>query len=295
MQFASRRAALSCLLHSSRAHAAPRLHRRCPQFEQVTLPGVEGYFGVKATHVPTIAQLKPGVVELHDGTDVSKYFISGGYAFVHANSTADICVLEAAPLDQFDGAAVKSALTAASSAGAPRLHAAPAFPGCGVTRRLRLQRTPQTMLVPGDHVEGRVLTVGGEAQLFVASGGDHTHPSGSAGPCTSHKGRASCPLPRRRRRRLRERSQPRGSGAVHGPGLSSGEQGLRGSGGWPTHPGRAGRGGRGPPGPRGFWGRMSGVQLVTRGVTEGSRAAGSGWLRGCAAFLQSQGAAGPSA
>lgn len=74
------------------------------------LPGVEGYFGVKANHVPTIAQLKPGVVELHDGAEVSKYFVSGGFAFVHPNATADICVLEAATLDQFDSTAVKSAL-----------------------------------------------------------------------------------------------------------------------------------------------------------------------------------------
>jgi F0F1-type ATP synthase epsilon subunit len=40
---------------------------RRPQIDQVVLPGVEGYFGVKANHVPYIAQLKPGVVELHDG------------------------------------------------------------------------------------------------------------------------------------------------------------------------------------------------------------------------------------
>lgn len=81
------------------------------QLEQVLLPGVEGYFGVKANHVPIIAQLKPGVVELHEGTEVTKYFVSGGFAFVHPNSVTDICVLEAATLDQFDSTAVKTALT----------------------------------------------------------------------------------------------------------------------------------------------------------------------------------------
>lgn len=80
------------------------------QLEQVLLPGVEGYFGVKANHVPIIAQLKPGVVELHDGTEITKFFVSGGFAFVHPNSTTDICVLEAATLDQFDTTAVKTAL-----------------------------------------------------------------------------------------------------------------------------------------------------------------------------------------
>jgi hypothetical protein len=78
--------------------------------ELALLPGVEGYFGVKANHVPTIAQLQPGVVELHDGAEISKYFVSGGFAFVHPNSVTDICVLEAATLDQFDSTAVKQAL-----------------------------------------------------------------------------------------------------------------------------------------------------------------------------------------
>jgi F-type H+-transporting ATPase subunit delta len=86
--------------------------------EQVTLPGVEGYFGVKRNHVPTIAQLKAGVVELHDGAEAKKLFVSGGFAFVHPNSVTDVCVLEAAPLDQFDSAAVKLALQAAGNAAA---------------------------------------------------------------------------------------------------------------------------------------------------------------------------------
>jgi F-type H+-transporting ATPase subunit delta len=83
--------------------------------DTVVLPGVDGVFGLKANHVPTIAQLKPGVVELHSGTEVEKYFISGGFAFVHPNGVADICVLEAGTLDQFDPVAVKSALAAAQS------------------------------------------------------------------------------------------------------------------------------------------------------------------------------------
>ncbi|KAG2432240.1 hypothetical protein HXX76_009159 [Chlamydomonas incerta] len=82
----------------------------------VTLPGVDGYFGVKANHVPVIAQLRPGIVELSSGADTEKFFISGGFAFVHPNGVADICALEAGTLDQFDPAAVKSALAAANSA-----------------------------------------------------------------------------------------------------------------------------------------------------------------------------------
>jgi F-type H+-transporting ATPase subunit delta len=45
--------------------------------------------------------------------DVTKYFISGGFAFVHPNSVTDVCAVEAAALDTFDPAAVKQALQAA--------------------------------------------------------------------------------------------------------------------------------------------------------------------------------------
>lgn len=88
------------------------------KIDMVVLPGVEGCFGVKANHVPIIAQLKPGLVELHDGTEVQKFFVSGGFAFVHPNSVTDICAVEAAPLDQFDGAAVKQALQHAQAGAA---------------------------------------------------------------------------------------------------------------------------------------------------------------------------------
>jgi F-type H+-transporting ATPase subunit delta len=80
--------------------------------DTVVLPGIDGVFGVKANHVPTIAQLKPGLVELHTGADVIKYFISGGFAFVHPTGVTDICAVEAATLDQIDPAAVKAALQA---------------------------------------------------------------------------------------------------------------------------------------------------------------------------------------
>ncbi len=86
------------------------------QKDSVILPGVDGYFGLKANHVPLISQLTPGVVELQNGTEVEKFFISGGFAFVHPNGVADICVLEAASLDTVDPAAVKAALANASSA-----------------------------------------------------------------------------------------------------------------------------------------------------------------------------------
>jgi len=60
------------------------------EVHQVILPGTEGEYGITANHVPYVAQLKPGVLQiLHDdsGSDAEKYFVSGGYAFTHADST----------------------------------------------------------------------------------------------------------------------------------------------------------------------------------------------------------------
>jgi F-type H+-transporting ATPase subunit delta len=107
-----------CRSSWGRGPALPERSDRPPlraQKDTVVLPGVDGVFGIKANHVPLISQLKPGVVELVSGSESEKFFISGGFAFVHPNGVADICVLEAAPLDQFDSASVKASLAAASA------------------------------------------------------------------------------------------------------------------------------------------------------------------------------------
>ena len=50
----------------------------------------EGEYGVGAGHVPYVAQLKPGVLQiLHEdaSSDPEKYFVAGGYALTHPDST----------------------------------------------------------------------------------------------------------------------------------------------------------------------------------------------------------------
>lgn len=78
----------------------------------VLMPAVTGDFGVMPGHVPTLAQLRPGVVTIHKelDKDVQKYFVSGGFAFVHPDSTADVCAVEAVPLSELDGDAVRAGL-----------------------------------------------------------------------------------------------------------------------------------------------------------------------------------------
>lgn len=56
----------------------------------VILPGTEGEYGVTAGHVPYVAQLKPGIVQiLHEDSSAEpeKWFICGGYALTHSDSS----------------------------------------------------------------------------------------------------------------------------------------------------------------------------------------------------------------
>ncbi|XP_051143513.1 ATP synthase subunit delta', mitochondrial [Andrographis paniculata] len=80
------------------------------EVDMVIVPATTGQMGVLPGHVATIAELKPGVLSVHDGNDVTKYFISSGFAFVHANSIADIVAIEATPLDHIDPALAQKGL-----------------------------------------------------------------------------------------------------------------------------------------------------------------------------------------
>lgn len=68
-----------CLPHETIYHGAP--------VAQVIIPGIDGEYGVTVNHVPTVAQLKPGVLQiLHEEGEAEKYFVAGGFALTHANS-----------------------------------------------------------------------------------------------------------------------------------------------------------------------------------------------------------------
>ena len=58
------------------------------QVSQVIVPGAAGEYGVTADHVPLVAQLKPGVLQiLHEGSsEVEKYFVAGGWSITHPGS-----------------------------------------------------------------------------------------------------------------------------------------------------------------------------------------------------------------
>ncbi|RRT70479.1 hypothetical protein B296_00021025 [Ensete ventricosum] len=81
-----------------------------PLVDMVIVPATTGQMGVLPGHVSTIAELKPGVLSVHEGNEVTKYFVSSGFAFVHANSVTDIVAVEAVPVDRIDPSLVQKGL-----------------------------------------------------------------------------------------------------------------------------------------------------------------------------------------
>ncbi|KAJ1653207.1 delta subunit of the central stalk of mitochondrial F1F0 ATP synthase, atp16 [Dispira simplex] len=76
--------------------------------QQVNLSGSTGDMGILADHVPTIEQLKPGVVEvIVDSNQTKKWFVSGGFAIMNPDSSLNINAVEAFALADIDPAAVR--------------------------------------------------------------------------------------------------------------------------------------------------------------------------------------------
>lgn len=58
------------------------------------VPASSGLMGILPSHAPTVAQLRAGVVEVHDGEEKESFFVSSGFAFIHKDRT-DVCAVEA--------------------------------------------------------------------------------------------------------------------------------------------------------------------------------------------------------
>ncbi len=78
---------------------------------QVTIPGEEGYFGVRAGHMSLIAAVRPGVVEVikKEGETPERIFIAGGFADVTA-ANCTVLAEQAVNVNQIDAGAVQAEL-----------------------------------------------------------------------------------------------------------------------------------------------------------------------------------------
>jgi F-type H+-transporting ATPase subunit epsilon len=78
--------------------------------DMVVVPGSEGNFGVLAGHSLLISTVRPGVIDVYEGSEISeRIFVSGGFAEV----TAERCTVladEAVPLSSLDAATVEAEL-----------------------------------------------------------------------------------------------------------------------------------------------------------------------------------------
>ncbi|KAF4463366.1 atp synthase delta mitochondrial precursor [Fusarium albosuccineum] len=81
---------------------------------QVNIPAESGDMGVLANHVPSIEQLKPGLVEIVEESSGSKqFFLSGGFATVQPNSVLSINAVEGYPLEDFSADAIRAQIAEA--------------------------------------------------------------------------------------------------------------------------------------------------------------------------------------
>ena len=70
--------------------------------EMVVVPGTEGDFGVLPGHSLLIAQVRPGVIDIHEGGQVSEsIFVSGGFAEV-SPERCTVLAEEAIPVADID-------------------------------------------------------------------------------------------------------------------------------------------------------------------------------------------------
>merc|ERR1712121_402987 len=84
--------------------------------KQVDVPTLAGSFGILPDHVPTLAVLKPGVINIfeEDGSS-KKFFVSSGAVTINDDSSVQILAEEAHPVDRLDGAAIKEGLAKAQA------------------------------------------------------------------------------------------------------------------------------------------------------------------------------------
>src|SRR6185437_3546050 len=76
--------------------------------DMVVVPGTEGNFGVLAGHSLLISTVRPGIIDVYEGNEISeRIFVSGGFAEV----TAERCTVladEAMPLSSLDAASIEA-------------------------------------------------------------------------------------------------------------------------------------------------------------------------------------------
>ncbi|MDH3473863.1 MAG: F0F1 ATP synthase subunit epsilon [Rhodospirillales bacterium] len=78
--------------------------------DMVVVPGEEGDFGVLVQHTPMISAVRPGVIAVHNGGQVTeRIFVAGGFAEV-TPARCTVLAERALPVAEIDRAAVEQQL-----------------------------------------------------------------------------------------------------------------------------------------------------------------------------------------
>lgn len=109
---------------------------------QVTIPGYEGDFGVRAGHASVVSNIRPGVIEIvtEAGAEATKVFIAGGFADVTATNCT-ILAEEAMMLGDLDQSDIEKEV---SDLDAKLSHAKDAVEAIRYTKKLELAKAKLT-------------------------------------------------------------------------------------------------------------------------------------------------------
>lgn len=78
--------------------------------DMVVVPGAEGDFGVLPRHAPLISTVRPGVIRIYEGNQVtSEIFVAGGFAEV-TGSRCTVMAEMAMPVGDIDRAKIEAEL-----------------------------------------------------------------------------------------------------------------------------------------------------------------------------------------
>lgn len=80
----------------------------------VNIPGMEGDMTAMPNHAAFLTTLRPGVVKVNNGNDVTEYVVTGGFAEVSAEGTS-VLAEQAMPLAEATADVLGGVLTAAEA------------------------------------------------------------------------------------------------------------------------------------------------------------------------------------
>ena len=80
----------------------------------VNIPGMEGDLTAMPNHAALLTTLRPGIVKVNNGNDVTEYVVTGGFAEISAEGTS-VLAEQAMPLNEATAEVMGGVLSAAEA------------------------------------------------------------------------------------------------------------------------------------------------------------------------------------